>query len=370
MESYLEGFNDDGTCMEGYGYWQYGFGFYVYFSDLLKKKTAGKLNLFKSKKVHKIALFQQKSFLDKNRVVNFSDAQPTASVFLGLSHYLGGVYSDFELPEYELRAHFTDDHCSRWAPALRNLLWFDEKVVGKPWGETTYYLTESQWFISRHLAESGRYAFAAKGGHNDEPHNHNDVGQFILHGNGETFLKDLGSGLYNDAYFSKQRYSFLCNGSHGHSVPIINNQYQHEGATKSASIRNVSTGDKVESFEVNFTNAYTIESLQQLTRKFTWEKTDKPSLALEDTYTFSDHPDSIVERLITPALSINKNAEGVILGGKQKLRIKFDCDQVDLQVNKIEFLNHTGVEEKNLALDFIVKKPEKESSFKIVFQFE
>src|SRR5699024_2563227 len=108
----------------------------------------------------------------------------------------------------------------------------------------SYNLKESEWLISRYHLENISYGFATKGGHNDEPHNHNDIGHFILQRNGEVFLKDLGSGLYNDAYFGKERYSFLCNGSQGHSVPIVNGQLQEAGRSKKASIHNVNLGDE------------------------------------------------------------------------------------------------------------------------------
>ena len=195
MEAYLSGFNDDGTCLEGYGYWQYGFGFYVYFSDLLKKKTNGAIDLFQSEKVHQIALFQQKIFLNKNWLANFSDALPNSNIFFGLSHYLSKIYSDFELPEPGIRAKYMEDHCSRWAPAIRNLLWFKDESDGKPWKSTSYYLKESAWLVSRHHSVDRHYAFAAKGGHNAEPHNHNDIGHFILLADDELFLQDLGSGI-------------------------------------------------------------------------------------------------------------------------------------------------------------------------------
>ncbi|MFF2446405.1 hypothetical protein ACFVSW_04805 [Neobacillus sp. NPDC058068] len=370
MESYLKGFHDDGICLEGYGYWQYGFGFYVYFADLLKKKTSGKVDLFHSKKVHQIALFQQKCFLNRNLVINFSDALPTASVFLGLSHYLSKLYSDFEVPERALRAKYTDDHCSRWAHAIRNLLWFDEFAHDQPWGQGATYSKESEWFISRYQSEYGSFSFAAKGGHNDEPHNHNDVGHFILHGNNEVFFKDLGSGLYSKDYFREKRYSFLCNGSQGHSVPIINYQYQSEGSAFHSDIRNVSCGDEVETFELDLANSYESSVLKTLIRKFTWIKSGQPKLILEDYYSCTEKPISIVERFITPALSITADEEGVILEGKQRLKIVFDRSQLDLKVNSLEFINHFGEREENLALDFTIVCPDKECNAKLIFQFE
>jgi len=370
MDSYLRGFHDDGICLEGYGYWQYGFGYYVYFADLLKKRTAGQLDLFQSEKVHQIALFQQRCFLNRNLVVNFSDAQPTAAVFLGLSHYLSRVYPDFVVPEHDLRAKYTDDHCSRWAPAIRNLLWFDESAIPEPWGNETIYSKESGWFISRHQTRFGQFSFAAKGGHNDEPHNHNDIGHFILQGNNEVVLKDLGSGLYTKDYFNEKRYSFLCNGSQGHSVPIINAQFQKEGASRFASILHTDLGDQIETFEIDMANAYEIKSLEQLIRRFTWLKMDRPKLILEDLYTFTEQPKSIVERLILPQLLIKKTEEGILLEGKQRFRILFDKTKLKFEVRIIEFENHFGEKELNMALDFTLLQPDKVCSVQLAFQFE
>ncbi|MGM0876505.1 MAG: heparinase II/III domain-containing protein [Bacillota bacterium] len=365
MQYYLKGFNDDGACVEGYGYWQYGFGYYVYFADLLKSKTAGAIDLFTTEKVHQIALFQQKCFIHKNQVVNFSDSTEKGTVFLGLSHYLKGIYHDLVVPETVLRASYVEDHCSRWAPAFRNLLWFDENNKGEYWHNATYYLNDSQWLISR----NNPYVFACKGGHNDEPHNHNDIGHFILQSNGETFLKDLGSGMYCDAYFNQERYTFLCNGSHGHSVPIINNQYQVEGASHYANITDMSIKQDKDILEMNLAKAYAIETLDKLVRRFTWKKNAKPELMLTDTYQFSESADSIVERFITPVIEITDDSEGVILEGDQKMKIKFDRDQLELAILKNEFLNHFGKREEFYLLDFHVKKPSTVCHVEFTFQF-
>jgi Heparinase II/III-like protein len=370
MDCYLKGFSDDGVCLEGYGYWQYGFGYYVYFADLLRKKTGGKLDLFTSEKLHQIALFQQRCFLHQNQVVNFSDANPTASVFLGMSHYLSMVYEDFEIPERNLRANFTADHCGRWAPAIRNLLWFDETLPEQPWGNGSRFFKDSQWFISRHQTKFGSFSFAAKGGNNNEPHNHNDIGHFILQGNNEVFFKDLGSGLYNKDYFSEKRYTFLCNGSQGHSLPIINHQFQEEGSLRQARILQADVGREEDVFELDLAKAYELEILQRLTRKFTWVKKDLPKLIVEDTYSFSEQPVSIMERLITPALKITEEENEVILEGNQRLRIQYDSRLLYLEVKKLNFINHFGNMEVNYALNFTVLNPVKECKVQLIFQFE
>ncbi|UJF34362.1 hypothetical protein [Paenibacillus hexagrammi] len=123
MECYLKGFGEDGACQEGIGYWNYGFGYFTYFADLLQKRTSGRVNLFDQGKVHQIALFQQKSYLTGDLTVNFSDSSQYTRVHLGLSHYLSQLYPDVAPAPAELRAPFTEDHCARFAPALRNLIW-------------------------------------------------------------------------------------------------------------------------------------------------------------------------------------------------------------------------------------------------------
>ncbi|MDQ0229855.1 heparinase II/III family protein [Metabacillus malikii] len=370
MDYYLEGFHDDGTCLEGYRYWQYGFGFYVYFADLLKRRTLDKMNLFNNEKVHAIALFQQKTFLYKNKVVNFSDAQQEESIFLGLTHYLHSIYEDVHIPENKLRASYTDDHCSRWAPAFRNLLWYQDDLQGKPWENETYFLSESQWFISRYATTSGHFAFAAKGGHNDEPHNHNDLGHFILLRNNEVFLKDLGAGLYSADYFGKKRYDFICNSSFGHSVPIINQQGQQLGNTAFATILSTTFHHDKDTLILDLTNSYDLPFLKQYQRSFTWEKTTLPKLIIEDIFHFDEQPNQLVERMIVPNRVVVKEiATGLELQGTETLYLHFDTNSYKVTIEQFEFTDHFGRIQLNKMIDIKPIAFDYEMSIKLVFQF-
>lgn len=370
MDGYVSGFKEDGYCLEGYGYWQYGFGYYVYFADLLKKRTAGKLDLFAFEKIHQIALFQQKCFLNDDLVVNFSDAVPKASVFLGLSHYLSNIYDDFEVPKKELRAKYSDDHCGRWAPAIRNILWFEKNAEETSWGSGTFFSKESGWYISRYQDQLGNFSFATKAGHNDEPHNHNDLGHFILQGNQEVFLKDLGSGLYTKDYFREKRYTFVGNGSQGHSVPIINHQYQVEGEAHYARFLQVDVGEEKDHLKLDLGRAYDIETLQSLTRSFVWVKKNQPKLILEDHFSFAEQPVSIIERFIVPSVLITEEEDEVIVEGKSRLRILYDKRFLYLDAKRFDFVNHFGEKEENVMLDFTVLNPSKDCQVELIFQFE
>jgi len=282
MGFYLNGFGEDGACLEGLGYWNYGFGYFVYYADLLLHLSRGRLDWFRDGKVKRIAGFQQKCFLGGDAVANFSDALPRVSVQLGLSSYLAGKYEDVESPPSSLRADFREDHCSRWAPALRNLIWRNRSGNSADWGPADVFLEDAGWMISRMYSEGEVFGFAAKGGNNGEPHNHNDLGQFILAANGQFFLSDLGCGEYTKDYFAGGRYRYDCNGSQGHSVPIIDGCLQSEGSDKQALILEHAINDGEDRLTVELSGAYECAALMSLSRTWNWRKGGLPELALQD----------------------------------------------------------------------------------------
>ncbi|WP_027093804.1 heparinase II/III family protein [Cohnella thermotolerans] len=371
IECFLSGYGEDGACLEGLGYWNYGFGYFVYFADLLKKRTDGAIDLFRSEKVRTIAAFQQKAYLDGDRTVNFSDSVPQARVHIGLAHYLRSVYGEeVELPPLTLRAAYTDDPCSRWAPALRNLLWFDPRKGGEDWRASDYYLPDAQWLVSRHTTGSGRFGFAAKGGNNGEPHNHNDIGQFILLADGETFAADLGSGEYTQAYFGEGRYAYGCNGSQGHSVPIVDGRLQSEGAESAAVVLEASIGDGEDRLKLEMASAYRLSHLKSLVRSFVWRKTALPSLELTDEFRFERKPDGIVERIVTRIRPVLAEGEVLLRGtGGRSLAIRYDGANLTPRVESRSYRDHFGRDARWYAIDFTLAGTDLFQTVRLQFQF-
>ncbi|MBQ8391184.1 MAG: heparinase II/III family protein, partial [Clostridia bacterium] len=74
------------------------------------------------------------------------------------------------------------------------------------------------------------FSLAAKGGHNKESHNHNDVGQIIVLNAGDPVFIDIGAPTYTRDVFSENRYNVFPINSTWHNVPIINGYGQKEGA--------------------------------------------------------------------------------------------------------------------------------------------
>lgn len=371
MHFYLEGFGEDGACAEGLGYWNYGFGYFTYYSDLLRARSGGKLDWFQCDKVRSIAAFQQKCFIGGSLVANFSDSTPRVRVHMGLSHYLADKYSGVESPPAQLRAPYTEDHCSRWAPVLRNLIWTRQARVAQEWDAASFYLPDVAWIVARHGSPGKVFGFAAKGGHNDEPHNHNDLGHFILAGGGEIYAADLGSGEYTADYFGKGRYQYDCNGSQGHSVPVISGRYQSAGPEYAAAVLYAAAGTDRDELKLELSKAYETEGLKSLVRSLVWHKEELPRLELCDEYLYEGAPESWTERFVTWRQPEHLRPGIVLLPGSDGggVEVHYDNTLVEPEFTLREYRDHYGRETVWHTLDFHVLRPGSEGRFVFTFQF-
>lgn len=287
MALYLTGYHDDGVCLEGASYWSYGFGSYVYYADMLLEFCGE--DLFAIPKVKNIATFMQKTFLSGSSCVSFSDGGRTASFGVGLLHRLKKQFPE-EIILLKSAFKGGRDGCARFSPALRTVLWFDEEFYNNPEEDSAdiaFFGEGAEWFIRRLPG----YGFAAKGGHNKEPHNHNDVGSFIFAKSGQQVLMDLGPGAYTKQYFSAERYNTFQAHSRSHSVPIIGGVYQTNGRQYAA--KNVTA--TTDTLTMDIAPAYPTEELKSLRRSF---KTEPSGITMCDEFDYVGDGD-IVERFVT-----------------------------------------------------------------------
>jgi hypothetical protein len=353
MDCFLSGFGEDGACREGLGYWSYGFGFFVYFADLLKTFTDSKIDLFQQEIVRKVAGFQHKVFLQGNTVVSFSDGSLTSKCIFGLTNYLQKRFpEDVYMPDVE---GIYDDDCFRWAAFLRNFIWLDPKEMNQhEQGLSSYYFPQAQWKIIK----GSKLSFAAKGGNNDEPHNHNDIGSFIIAYRGRQVFCDLGAGEYTKDYFQwDARYGYLVNSSRGHSVPIINGQYQKTGVKYAATVL-----EKTENtFELELSGAYDLPELKSLMRKFEFED---EKITITDRYKFLSKPKSVIHRLICvepPVLEENR----VLVDG---LEVAFDPKKLSCLISKETYKDHEAKDATCYEIDFTPLSLQEDMELKIIIK--
>lgn len=261
---YLDGFSEEGVCKEGLSYYTYGFSFFVYFSDLLYKYTGGKNNILSSSKCKKIAEFQQKCFFPSGRTLSFSDGNSHDKYRMGLTCYLAQHFEAVKLPPIACAAGPDADKYVRFTSIYRDIFWtkkyLEEEKREEIEKNENIFLQEAQWGICHGTSGGG---MACKGGNNDEPHNHNDIGSFCYLVGDEMLLTDLGAGEYTWKYFSDQRYDILCNSSLGHNVPVINGQGQRNGSEYVCD--SFSQEEKGE-FVIHYASAYGNKNVKDLMR--------------------------------------------------------------------------------------------------------
>lgn len=332
MENYLSGFMDDGFCAEGTHYWHYGFGFFCSYAEMLRTFTGGKEDYFKREKVHTIATFIQKVYISGIKSISFSDGGENCQYLIGLLHFLKKEYSDVVVysPEYS----YIYDGCGRFCWLITAATWIDKDIYDNPAPDNAsaeYYGANTEWLIKR----TENYGFAAKAGYNQEPHNHNDVGAFIIAKNGRHLITDPGSGVYSQQYFSADtRYGMIECSSLGHSVPYFGDIIQKVGDSYSAS--NVKFEDGVFSFDM--AGAYGADEVKSIIRSFSFT---------DDAVTLSDKFDycgsaPITERLVT-RVKPDVSDTALSIG---ELKIKFDKKLCSVSIRE-------AMTSKNTVLYFV-----------------
>ncbi len=343
LKTFLKGFGTDGVCVEGIGYWNYGFGYFTYFSQLLYEFTDGKENLFEIPICRKVALFQQNAFLRKNFTISFSDGSQTSGILPGLTQKLFDIYgSDIKMPLLDYSAFDDDSH--RFAAYLRNFFWTDTRAIHSLDKNKETYYKSAGWYI----CNNSELSLAAKAGHNDEPHNHNDVGSFCLVCDDGQVLCDFGCGEYNRDYFDpEKRYTILCNSSLGHNLPIINSSPQSPGKEHSGKV--IYAKDGVFSCEI--AGAYDNCGLSSLTRKLT---INNNIFELNDRYIFDNNSQNkVTERFVTMHKPEQTGNIIKILGYTLEYNPK--CTPV---ISEDKLTDHFGTERIMYFIDFNLVNPD------------
>lgn len=283
VKSCLKSYTRDGTCLEGFSYWVYGYGYFVYFADLLFRFTNGKTDMFDDIHTQLVASYPQRCLLKGNSVVSFSDCSEKSKAAAELIYYLNARYPDTVALLPEERIGFPELN-SRWCSYLRYFAWIRPEAECKEEVFGTYMLP----YAGQYVTTRKSYSFAVKAGDNDEPHNHNDIGEFIISSERGQEICDLGNGLYTKDYFNEHRYEIFCNSSLSHSVPIINGKGQSAGKRYRGTIE-----QRGNSVLLDISGAYDADGIKFLRRFDLFDG----SITLKDR--FSGNIKSVTERFVS-----------------------------------------------------------------------
>lgn len=340
---YLDGFREDGACMEGVGYFTYGMTYFTGFAEQLFRYSKGAIDLFDNEKVRRIAEFQQKIYFCSGRTVSFSDGDSAAKFRMGLTSFLSRKFDTVRIPDSRFAADFETDPCYRFMGLLRDYEWTKdatEEGSEQPGCASRHdILPEAQWSICESKNGIG---FAIKGGDNDEPHNHNDVGSFIYLVGGEPLITDLGAGEYTAEYFGEGRYNILCNSSLGHSVPICNGMLQRAGKQYKASSF---TADGAGTTKIAFAGAYEDGVINELDRTTVFSL-EEGTLWVEDRVQMSVGMGTelpvFTENLVTQGAVVLQENAVIIQGKRVSCMVQTEGKTKNLRVMEKNHSNHEG----------------------------
>jgi hypothetical protein len=343
LECFLQGYGEDGACVEGMGYWVYGVGYYTYFADMYEQVEG--IKLFTSAKWKNIATFPLKAVMPSGSYLPFSDSPEKVTIPSGLNAFFYKKFGSVPAKEGAV-TDFHFDHCYRWGHLSRILWWSNEKVRDSYQelnGE--FIFDDAIWVI---VKQSNLY-FAAKGGHNDESHNHNDLGHFIMGDAKGLIFDDLGAPVYTADYFGNKRYEFAHTRSYYHSVPYVQKQEQREGADYQAELSALSREPNQFSVVFDLHDAYPNTKDIDFTRSFTILP-DERELRIKDVFSEPFPYESHFITRIKPEIH-----SGTISWNHGQWALHFDKELFTVGIEKLEINNHFGEKEWVYTIIFISK---------------
>ena len=333
LDNFINIYPDDGASDEGPGYWGRAGASLFDNLELLRSATNGTIDIYRAPLVRSMGQYIYRVYINDQYFIPMGDASakltPDAELVYQYGKRIGDpVMQGFGALLAQRRGPYRPGSSSpgRILPALfvaREIATAQaaEPLLGSVW------LADLQLMAARSTPNSGVGLYvAAWGGHNAQSHNHNDVGNFIVYGDGKPVLIDLGVETYSAKTFSSQRYEIWTMQSAYHNLPTINGVLQAAGREFQA--KNLSfneTANRV-TFSADIASAYpAAAAVQRWQRRVTLDR-KAPALELEDKYELKQWKEPVRLNLITP-LSVDTSKPGAVhLGGRYVLT--FDAHEL------------------------------------------
>ena len=273
------GFTSDGYCSEGMGYWNYGFGHFLRLGLTLRDVSGGKIDVFKTPVYRKAAEYAFSYQLEKGISPAFSDGNgaPSPTYLLFVYH----VWPDLVSDRISKVTPFGTG-VSTLTPSIVSLLGFGKvslptNVAEKPLPPRSEFPVGQVWL----MRDGCDLSVAVKGGHNDEHHNHNDIGSYYLVSRGKLLSGDPGNEVYTSRTFSSRRYVSKVLSSYAHPVPVVDGKLQSTGRKFAAKVLKTDFTPERDTIVLDIKGAYGVKSLVSLVRTFVFDR-------VNDTFSVTD----------------------------------------------------------------------------------
>lgn len=318
MDLYMDYAKLDGSCEEGPSYWNMA-GAKVYdYSRMMFDFTAGAINLLKDEQLRRMAEWKSKTFIGDGWVTAFADGQAYSYGNSAIHYRIGkdigsqemidlGIYLSANSKKKTFTKENLDNDIYRCLQTMRYQKDFEKeqkKALNKAGGDfelmkrslrksaTSEWYQDNQHAILRN--QNGWYV-AAKGGNNNEAHNHNDIGSGIVFYDNCPVIIDAGAATYTKDTFGKNRYKAWNVQSCWHNCPTVNGEDQPKGAEYKAEGSECNVAQGI--FSTDISKTYPVEA--SCTKwKRTWAL-DSKSVSISDEFALSSRKDADCENFLT-----------------------------------------------------------------------
>lgn len=306
VDKFIDTYGEDGGCDEGTSYWNVAGGALFDVLDQLYIASNKKINLFSESLIKEIGRFIYRSHISKGYYINFADGAAKPQLCANMVYRYGKRIKDDKLTNLGAYIGYNDVETEMSNP-LRRLLPEIFNFTEFTNADKTPPLERDTWLKDIHVmsaratggCDKGLY-LAAKGGHNAESHNHNDIGSCIVYFNGMPALIDIGVATYTKKTFSSERYSIFTMKSEYHNLPTINTVTQLNGEEYAATnVKYVCTDEHI-NFSLNIENAYPKEAqVKTYTRSYDFFRNSSSKIVISDHFEFEKNDNEIILNFIT-----------------------------------------------------------------------
>lgn len=308
LDIFLDHQPADGGCDEGPNYWLRAGASLFDALELLHAATGGKINLYAEPLIRETARYVMRAHIAGNWLLNFADAHARGTPDGLLVWRFGRRIGDDTLAAFGAWQHRRQP--GRWFDKINSPgrlvagLFCAAEVAAAPAAAPLLrdvWLPDLQVAVARDAGGTADgFYLAAKGGHNAESHNHNDVGNFVVFLDGEPLLIDVGVETYTARTFSPQRYEIWTMQTQWHNLPVINGTEQRHGRAFAARDAGHQADDHGVTFRLDLAGAYPAEAaVQRWIRTLRLER--GRGIVLTDDYELSAAREPAVLNFITHA---------------------------------------------------------------------
>lgn len=244
LDVFLSIYKDDGACNEGPGYWKGAAFSFIGILRLLSEVYEVDFDDLADSRIRNMGSYIYKVRVHDEWYMNYADGNGRnpmydAPLYLAAKALRDNALTDMAVDVFirkRKKGLYYEHFIYNLSEYIEYILTFKELTEkGIQGTKGDYYLrsavlADANVFSARQEAGSEKGFFIGlKGGHNDESHNHNDIGCPYVYYDGSPVLVDPGAGRYTIKTFSPDRYDIWTMQSAWHSLPEINGFMQNAG---------------------------------------------------------------------------------------------------------------------------------------------